>query len=872
MYFTFIIFAFLFQEISLSKQIGQKQRILEEISEDIVILHTNDVHCGLNDTIGYDGFVLYLNELKKKYKNIITVDVGDHIQGGAIGAISSGEAIIKIANEIGFDVMILGNHEFDYSIEQLLILEKKLFNNSYICANFCYRKNKTSIFKPYKIIEKGRKKFAFISILTPLTFSKTYVSTIRNSEGEPIYDFLTGNNTQELYDTVQNYINKVKNDEKADYVILLTHIGMHVEQYTSDSLISKLEGVDLVLDGHTHAIYNTTTPDKNNKTIQISQTGTKLESIGKIIIKPNGTITSEIIYEIPEPSEKSNATTIFRAKKERWINTEMKNFIENIWKDYSDELNLEIGHSNFDLIIKPENATDSRSIYCRYKECTLGNILSDAVRNAGNAEITILNGGSIRNNMPKGNITRKDIIEIMPWFNNIVVKKIKGQNILDALEFGVSKLPDSSGGFPQVSGITFDVDTSFKSPVITDENGMFINIAGKRRVSNVKINGEDLDLNKNYNTSLIEFIANGGDGYSMFSQFEIFNESLVTDTDALGLFILDNLQGEIPEKYKDFQGRINIYNKSQNNESDMDISSLNKALLIGFDNYTFLNNIIHFYTYIRLVDYSNDDIKNISLKANIDYKKKNRLRNLDETLINCQNKGKQNSDIFTILCSKEVNGEIEKISYINDSIEINGEKIDLDKLDISDYTGKNIEKQKNTLFSLPTYILEDSSLITENKKIIIRGNNKNANFASSSKTYLIFNENSDLKNISCSLIEEINNIYELTCEPISPITADLRLNNIVNIKDQNKNFIINFKEDSNSKANLTYPINENNNYRTNSRGLTTGGIIAIILTSLLALIAIVSIAFALNRGKINIPPPISNNMFSASSSQLNNVK
>ena len=531
--------------------------------DDIIILHINDVHCGINNTIGYDGYVLYKNELKKKYKFVIAVDVGDHIQGGTLGAISDGSAVIKIVNKVGFDIAILGNHEFDYGIEQLTNLEKNI-TSKYICANFLYRKNKVDIFEPYKIIEAGNKKIAFISVLTPLTFSKTYLSTIKDSEGNPLYDFLTGNNTQELYDTIQNYINNIRSKKEADYIILLTHIGMKIEQYTSEDLLSKLYGIDAVLDGHTHKIYNTTSPDKNKKDIRITQTGTKLESIGKLIIKKDGTIFSEIITEVPEPTDKTNAIKINRGGKERWVDKKMVYFIDSVWDEYRNELNILYGFCNYDLIIMPEDG-DTHSIFCRYKECTLGNLIADAIKNVGNGEISILNGGSVRNNMYKGNLTRGQIIEILPWFNNIVQKRISGQCILDALEFGISKLPILSGGFPQVSGISFDVDTSFDSPVIVDEFGMFVNVTGKRRVSNVKINGVDLELDKFYNTSLVEYIANGGDGYSMFSKFDIYNETLITDTDALTIFIHNNLKGEIPIQYKDFQGRINIINHNSSN-------------------------------------------------------------------------------------------------------------------------------------------------------------------------------------------------------------------------------------------------------------------------------------------------------------------
>ena len=536
-------------------------RSLQQSSDDIIILHLNDVHCGVNDTIGYDGFRLYRDELSKTYPNIITVDVGDHIQGGTLGSISEGTAIIDIMNKIGFDVAILGNHEFDFGIEQLSKLEKNL-TSKYVSANFCYKENKTSIFNPYKIIEKGGKKIAFIGVLTPLTFSKTYLSTLRDSKGDAIYDFLTDNNAQELYDRVQQNVNKVRNDEGADYVILLTHIGMYLEQYTSNELLSKIQNVDAVLDGHTHLIYNTTSKDKNSKDVHISQTGTKLQSIGKLIIKQDGTIDSEIIQQIPEPSDTTKAIKITRGNKEIWVDKEMHDYINDIFKTYEKELNELIGSSEYDLVIRPEGTTDSHYIYCRYQECTVGNLLADAFKSAGKSDASIANGGAVRSNIDKGSLTRQQIMAVAPFFNDLIVKQLPGQCILDALEFGVSKHPTASGGFPQVSGISFDIDTSLNSTVETDSQGIFLDIKGKRKVSNVKINGENIDPNKNYTVSMSSYIGNGGDGYTMFTKYDVLLEGLYTDTDAIANYIKDDLNGTIPAKYKDFQGRINLVNGS----------------------------------------------------------------------------------------------------------------------------------------------------------------------------------------------------------------------------------------------------------------------------------------------------------------------
>ena len=137
MFKFFLIFYFLIQTKIILSQI----RNLEDQSNDIIIMHLNDVHCGVNDTIGYDGFVLYRDELKRNNPNVISVDVGDHVQGGTLGSISEGSVIIDIMNKVGFDVAILGNHEFDYGIEQLSKLKENISSN-YISSNFCYKKKK----------------------------------------------------------------------------------------------------------------------------------------------------------------------------------------------------------------------------------------------------------------------------------------------------------------------------------------------------------------------------------------------------------------------------------------------------------------------------------------------------------------------------------------------------------------------------------------------------------------------------------------------------------------------------------------------------------------------------------------------------------
>jgi len=533
----------------------EKERRLDDLSYDIVIIHLNDVHCGFNETIGYDGFVLYRDYLKTKYKNVITVDVGDHSQGGVLGAITDGEAVIEIMNKVGFDVVTIGNHEFDYGVEQLHKLNS-LTSTKYISLNVCYKKNKTKLFEPSKIIEVGNKKIGFIGLVTPLAFSKTYLSNLKESDGSPIYNLFS--DKEEMYTAIQEEADDLKNNKKVDYVILLTHVGMNKEEYTSNEILSKVQNIDAVFDGHTHDAYNTTSKDKSNKDIPITQTGTKLAHIGQLIIKQDGKLLTENIAKVPEPTDKTDATEIKRGGDNRWVDKNMNEFINQIYEKYASELNIIYGHSDFDFNITSSDENAPHQVKCRYQECTLGNLLSDAFVNVTSANLSIVNGGNVRTNLLKGDITRKQLIDVSPFFNSIFVKEVTGEAILNALEFGVSNLPKAFGGFPQVSGCTYYVNTSINSTVEKDANGMFIKVGGDRWVSNVKINGKPLNLSQKYNLSSSEFILGGGDGYSMFGEFPIVNESIFADSDVLGYYIKNDLKGEIPSKYQELQNRINL--------------------------------------------------------------------------------------------------------------------------------------------------------------------------------------------------------------------------------------------------------------------------------------------------------------------------
>ena len=568
-----------------------------KIDDEIVIIHTNDVHCGYLDNIGYDGVQLYKRELQKKYKYILTIDTGDHIQGDAIGVLSKGLDIINIMNEIGYNVTILGNHEFDYGLEALQNCSNALDNGGYICTNFFFFFNKTSVFPPYKIVEIGGKKIGFIAVLTPTTLAKTYLSKFKDNGGYLLYTFLSDNDCKELYETVQNYIDYLRTYETVDYVILLSHIGNGGDsKYSTDELLKNINGIDVVLDGHTHKVYNETSKDKDGKDIKIIQGGTKLSHFGliKINITSNETsitsnetsITSnetstELISKVPKPEDdKNNSIEIERNDGKYWVDKNMTEYINNIINSHWKELNDPIGFAPFDLIINKDE--DHHNQISRHEESTLCDLITDSIRYIGEGKITIMSAGSVRTDLKKGNVTYQKILDILPFSNSIIVKEVYGQDILDALEYGVRLLPEKSSRFPQVSGISFKVNLFVQSSVEVDENDMFVKVKGDRRVSNVKVGNKKLDKKKKYRMSLDSFIGDGGDGYSMFNKYEEIYDTAKTDNEALIEYIEKQLNKIISDEYKETQGRINIVLEEETSNLVLAIIILFIFLIIVF--------------------------------------------------------------------------------------------------------------------------------------------------------------------------------------------------------------------------------------------------------------------------------------------------
>ena len=505
------------------------------LDNDIVILYTNDVHCGVDDNLGYAGLATVKNALEAQGKHVVLVDNGDAVQGDTIGTLSNGEYIIDIMNEVGYDVATPGNHEFDYGMDQFFALTEQA-NFPYVSANFVDNDGNT-VLDPYVIKDVAGVKIAFVGISTPKTITTSTPKYFQDDNGSYIYAFQQDETGEKLYAAVQAAVDAAR-AEGAQFVIAMAHLGIEEDcsPWTSSEVIVNTTGIDAVLDGHSHSMIECEkVKNKDGAEVLLSSTETKLAYIGCLTIKDDGSMSTTLISD-----------------------NGMKDFIGGIQEEFEELVNTVVASTDVDLIIK-DPASGERIV--RVSETNLGDLCADAYRAMSGADVAIVNGGGVRADIPAGDITYGQIIAVHPFGNEMCVVECTGQEILDALELGCSKLPAESGGFLHVSGMTYTIDLNVESTVKLDENGMFVEVEGERRVKDVTVGGEPLDPEKTYTLASHNYkLKDCGDGYSMFADNVFLQDSVMIDNQVLINYIVDVLGGTVGEEYADpyGQGRITI--------------------------------------------------------------------------------------------------------------------------------------------------------------------------------------------------------------------------------------------------------------------------------------------------------------------------
>lgn len=520
-----------------------------EAPRPIVILYTNDVHCGIDDAIGYAGLAAYEKAYEKAGYDVALVDCGDSIQGAAVGTLSKGGYIIDIMNEVGYDVAIIGNHEFDYGMDRFMEL-KDAADFPYVSANFTDLEG-NPVLDAYTILELGGSRIAFVGVATPETFTKSTPTYFQDGEGNYIYSFCEGNDGADLYAAVQKAVDAAR-EEGVDAVVVLTHLGTDAASapWTSSELIANTTGIDVVLDGHSHSVWEgELIQNKDGEDVLMSSTGTKLNAVG--------TLTIEAGEEGLAFSTALHTESIFQ-------DDETAAFIDGIKAEYEETLTTVVAHSDVDLtIVDPEAVdADGKPIrIIRSQESNLGDLCADAYRAMSGADVAIVNGGGIRVSIPAGDITYEQIIAVHPFGNSLCLVEATGQEILDALEMSVRNLPAENGGFLQVSGLTFEVNMGVESTVVVDDKGMFVEVSGDRRVQNVQVAGEAIDPEATYTLASHNYmLKDSGDGINMFADNVLLQDSVMIDNQVLINYITESLGGVVGEDYSDpyGQGRITI--------------------------------------------------------------------------------------------------------------------------------------------------------------------------------------------------------------------------------------------------------------------------------------------------------------------------
>jgi len=515
-------------------------------SGDIIILYDNDVHCAVD---GYATIAALKKDMKEKTDYVSVVSSGDFAQGATVGALSKGESIINIMNKVGYDVVTLGNHEFDYQIDQLTTLTKMLKGKVVSCNFINLQKNKP-VYSAYTMKKYGDKKVAFIGITTPESITKSTPAYFQNKDGDYIYGFCNDKTGAALYNRVQKTVDIAKK-AGADYVVALAHLGTDgiTKRWTSTSVINNTSGIDVVLDAHSHSTYAVNTvKNKDGEEVVVSSTGTKFANIGELVITEDGDISTQLV------SLKDYTKT----------DDVVKGYIASIQKEYEAKTSKVIGKTEVDLTTL-NKTTNKRAV--RNAETNLGDFCADALRIVLDADVAIMNGGGIRDNIATGDITYNNLLSVFPWSNMGCVVQVTGQQIKDALEMGAKNYPEESGGFLQVSGMTYEINSLITSSVCVDDAGMFQSVRGEYRVQNIEVLNsktreyEKLDLKKKYKLAGINYtLKSSGDGFTMFKDDKILKDEVAVDNEILITYLTENLKGIVGKDYSDpnGQGRIVI--------------------------------------------------------------------------------------------------------------------------------------------------------------------------------------------------------------------------------------------------------------------------------------------------------------------------
>lgn len=505
-------------------------------TEPVVILHTNDVHGAIEN---YAKVAVLADQYAAEGAYVLVLDAGDFSQGDSTVSLSEGATAIELMNMVGYDAVALGNHEFDYGYE---VLKQNMASANFpvLAANVKY--NGELAFDDAAVFTTpGGTKIGVFGLDTPETATKAHPGKIAG---------VTFAGGEEMYQIAQDMVTMLREEEGCNYVICIGHLGIDDETAVtanrSIDLLAKVTGIDVFIDGHSHSteeeIAEKTNADRKVGDTVVTSTGTKLENIGVVTIK-DSTITTECVptegIEVPADNEIAARAAAIAAEVEAEYGTVF---------------------AKTEVTLNGEKAPGNRT-----EETNLGDLITDALVWKSDLEGeavdgAITNGGGIRATIEAGDITKKDINTVLPFGNTLSIIKISGSELLEVLEASTFCTPEAIGGFPQVSGIEFTVNTAAAYDAGDEYPGTtYAAPKSINRVTITSVGGKDFDPSATYTIATNDFMASGGDTYYRFVNATA-NYNLGISMDEVVMdYITTVLGGTITaDKYGQPAGRITI--------------------------------------------------------------------------------------------------------------------------------------------------------------------------------------------------------------------------------------------------------------------------------------------------------------------------
>jgi len=492
----------------------EETTVVSDTKNDLVIVHTNDTHsrikAGKYDGMGFAAVATKVNELRENNENVFLFDAGDTFHGQVISQLNKGESVVKVMNTMNYDAMVPGNHDFNYGQDRLVELDK--MTDFPIIASNVMKDDGFLLLPKSRIFYKDGLKIGVFGLATPETLYKTHPDNVKG------LDFMSPSLV------AQQMVDELKDD--TDVIIVLSHLGVGENtksEYTSKYVAENVEGIDLIIDGHSH----TTLAEglMVNDTL-IVQAGEYDKNLGIVRLSMDDKVIT------------SKSAELFTKEAAEALEDDIDvlNSIEDIEAANEVITSVEVATSDIELI-------GERQIL-RTGQTNLGNLITKAMLEETGADIALTNGGGIRASINSGIVTKGDVITVLPFGNYVIMQEVTGQGILEAMEHGLSAYPEAEGFFPHIAGMKVKFDS-------TKDVG--------NRVTEIMINGALLEESKTYTMATNDFMAAGGDNYTMFSDLKTVTEFGGLDEILINWMSENGTDGaEVDDRIMDISDEISL--------------------------------------------------------------------------------------------------------------------------------------------------------------------------------------------------------------------------------------------------------------------------------------------------------------------------